>query len=116
VHGCHVPALAPKTKGEVANALSLDWRSLVPWGERRQFAHEIGASDGKVVSRAIDGSNSLPEPHTMLNSLNKSERALFHTFSLFGGTFVRTRGIPTPDAETLSQMLHAAADYHDRMG
>jgi hypothetical protein len=115
MHGCHVPPVAVRTKPEVAQAISLDWQALFPWGSRRHAAREIGASDGKVIARTIDGSNSLPELHTALNSLTKSEAALFHTFALFGGTFVRTKGIPSADAETLGQMLHAAAEYHDRL-
>lgn len=109
-----VPPFVPRTKAEVSDALAQDWIAFAPLGTREQRAPQIGASEGKTISKAISGEH-LPEAHTILNTLGVDPAGLFHTLSLFGGVFVPCRPMASEDYETIRQMMHAATEYLDRM-
>jgi hypothetical protein len=79
-----VPPLQARTKAEVSDALANDWLRFSPAGTRELRASSIGASCGKVISRAIAGEH-LPEAHTILNTLVADPSGLFNTLALYGG-------------------------------
>jgi hypothetical protein len=110
----NVPPVHARTKDEVSDALANDWLRIAPIGERASFAAKIGCRDPKTVSKAISGEH-LPEAHTILNSLVADPTALFKVFQLYGGAFVRTQPGEVCDMSCISQMLHAATEYLDRM-
>lgn len=110
---CQVSPVAPRTKAEVSNAVASDWLPLAPIGQRGTFADKIGAGGPKIVSKAISGEH-LPEAHTILNSLLADPAALFNTFQLFGGVFVRTDPSSADDMALISQLLSAAKEAFDR--
>lgn len=103
-----------RTKDEVSDSLALDWLPLAPSGKRQSFAAQIGVSDYHIVSRAISG-ESLPEAHTILNSLVVDPAALFNTFLSFGVVAVPVEDGDCDDSAVISQMLRAATDYFERM-
>lgn len=110
----NIPPVRARTKAEVSNALAQDWLRFSPSGTREVRASEIGASCGKVISRAIAGEH-LPEAHTVLNTLVADPAGLFNTFALYGGVFVPCRAKNGDDYETISKLMHTATEYLDRM-
>jgi len=110
----NVPHVRARTKDEVSDALATDWLRLAPLGQRISFAAKLGVRDSNTVSKAISGEH-LPEAHTILNSLVVDQAALFNVFQLYGGVFVPTQPGEVCDMSCISQMLHAATEYLDRM-
>ena len=103
-----------RTKDELLAEIAKDWLPLAPMGERASFALRIGAGDYKKVSKAISG-ESLPEAHTILNSLVVDTTALFNTLLLYGGVFVPVETAPVDDMAVILGMMQAATEYLERM-
>lgn len=103
-------------KERVRAALSRDWFDTAQRVGKGALFDATGAKCIDTINNVItEQSSGLPELHTALNSLLADDAALFNTFQLFDGCFVRVSAEAGNDMATISQMLHAATDYLDRM-
>lgn len=99
----------PRTKQDVSGALAEAW-FRVAHGRKGAFADAIGASCTKTVDNAIN-QRSVPELHTVLNSLLDDPTALDEVFNLYGGRFVPVNSQAANDLETIAHLSGAAEEW-----
>lgn len=104
----------PRSYEDVRDAVAEDWFASSKRVGKGALCDAIGCDRPDTVDSAITGKH-VPRLHTALNSLLADDAALFKTFRLFGGCFVRAEAASETDMATISAMLHAATEYLDRM-
>lgn len=105
----------PLGKDVVQSRLAQAWSRTIAnmQGKRATFAESIGCHPD-TVANALSG-NSVPELHTVLNSLLACPNALDEVFGLYGFQLVPRDAEMTPDMITLAQMGRALAEFIDTL-
>ena len=104
-----VPPKRPRTKQDVSAKLAEAW-FRVAHGRKGAFADNIGASCNKTVDNAIN-QRSVPELHTVLNSLLDDPTALDEVFALYGGRFIATSSEAANDLQVIAGMNGASSEW-----
>jgi hypothetical protein len=78
-------------------------------GRKNTFADSIGCSPD-TVSNALSGA-TVPELHTVLNSLRACPNALDEVLSLYGYILVSKDAALSPDMQTVSMMSNAVTEF-----
>ncbi len=100
----------PLTKEQVHSRLVAAWGRTIAQsgGKKATFAEAIGVHPD-TVSNCMSG--TLPELHTVLNSLLACPNALDEVLGLYGFILVAKDAACSPDMETLGMMSHAVTEF-----
>jgi hypothetical protein len=105
----------PLSKELVQAKLAQAWSRTIAnqfKGNKTAFAGKIGVCPD-TVSNALSG--TMPEFHTILNSLLACPNALDEALSLYGLQLIPRDQVMTPDMVTLHQMSRALAEFIDAL-
>jgi hypothetical protein len=101
----------PLSKELVQAKLAQAWSRTIAnqfKGNKTAFAGKIGVCPD-TVSNALSG--TMPEFHTILNSLLACPNALDEALSLYGLQLIPRDLVMTPDMQTLHKMSHALSEF-----
>ncbi len=104
-------AKAPLSKEQVQSHLAASWGRTIArmGGKKATFAETIGCHPD-TVSNALAG-NSIPELHTVLNSLFACPNALDELLALYGYRLTPDDQVMSPDMVTILEMSDALTCY-----
>lgn len=104
-------ASCPVTKEQVQARLVAAWARTIAQngGKKNSFADAIGCHPD-TVSNALAGA-TVPELHTVLNSLLACPNALDEVLSLYGFILVSKDAALSPDMQTLTMMGEALTEF-----
>jgi hypothetical protein len=109
-------ASSPLTKELVQAKLAQAWSRTIASslfnGNKTAFAGKLGVHPD-TVSNALSG--TMPEFHTILNSLIACPNALAEALALYGLQLVPRDGALTPDMQTLHHLSRALAEFIDAL-
>ena len=108
-------AKRPLHKDEVQSRLAAAWARTIAQsgGKKNTFADAIGCHPD-TVSNALAG-NTVPELHTVLNSLLACPNALDEVLGLYGFHLVPDDAAMSPDMQTLVEMSQAMTRFVEAM-
>lgn len=108
-------AKSPLDKNTVQARLAAAWARTIAQngGKKATFAEAIGVHPD-TVNNALCG-NTVPELHTVLNSLFACPNALDEVLSLYGFHLVSTDKALSPDMQTVVEMSQALTRYCEAM-
>lgn len=104
-------AKPPLTKDEVQARLAAAWARTIAQmgGKKATFADALGCHPD-TVSNALSG-NTVPELHTVLNSLFACPNALDEVIGLYGFILVHKDIALSPDMQTLIMLSEAVTEF-----
>lgn len=104
-------AKVPLDKNTVQSRLAAAWARTIAQngGKKATFAEAIGVHPD-TVNNALCG-NTVPELHTVLNSLLACPNALDEVLSLYGFILVHKDAAMSPDMQTLGMMSDAVTEF-----
>ena len=104
-------AKLPLSKDEVQSRLALSWARTIAacGGKKGAFADQLGVHVD-TVNNALAG-HSVPELHTVLNSLLACPNALDEVMKLYHLRLVPMEGFMSPDMETIFEMSRAITSF-----
>lgn len=108
-------ASEPLSKEQVQARLAQAWSRTIATqykGNKTAFAGRVGCHPD-TISNALAG--TLPELHTVLNSLIACPNALDEALALYGLQLVARDEAMTPDMQALHQMSRALAEFIDAL-
>lgn len=100
----------PLPKEDVSAALGEAWFRVARQVGKGTLSDKTGAKCPKTVDNAISG-RSVPEFHTVMNSLIACPTALEEVFRLYGGRFVPYMSEAANDYATIAGLNHAMGEW-----
>lgn len=104
---------AVHSKMDISARLVAGWARVIARIGKGSFADAMGV-DVKTVSRAMSG-ETLPELHTVINSLRADPTALNEVFAAAGFELRPVRSVAANDMATISDLSRLAAQWADAL-